>query len=30
MLTQLHDAGIVWGDVKAEEILIDPEDEVWT
>ncbi|KAB5572201.1 hypothetical protein GE09DRAFT_1098671 [Coniochaeta sp. 2T2.1] len=28
-LTELHKAGIVWGDVKAENVLVDREDNVW-
>ncbi len=25
----LHDAGIVWGDAKADNFLVDEEDELW-
>lgn len=28
-LTELHKAGVVWGDVKAENVLVDQEDNVW-
>ncbi|KAK3934005.1 hypothetical protein QBC46DRAFT_400822 [Diplogelasinospora grovesii] len=28
-LTELHKAGIVWGDVKAANVLVDQEDNVW-
>ncbi|KAI1406395.1 hypothetical protein F4819DRAFT_440350 [Hypoxylon fuscum] len=28
-LAELHRAGIVWGDVKAENVLVDREDNVW-
>ncbi|KAJ2976253.1 hypothetical protein NQ176_g5060 [Zarea fungicola] len=28
-LSSLHEAGIVWGDVKAENILIDHDDHAW-
>lgn len=28
-LAKLHRAGIVWGDVKAENVLVDREDNVW-
>ncbi|KAK4178047.1 hypothetical protein QBC36DRAFT_325681 [Triangularia setosa] len=26
---QLHDAGLVWGDAKAENIMIDTNDDAW-
>jgi len=26
---QLHDIGVVWGDVKPDNILIDKEDNAW-
>lgn len=29
MLKLLHEADIVWGDVKADNILIDKADEAW-
>ncbi|KAB5583456.1 hypothetical protein GE09DRAFT_1078968 [Coniochaeta sp. 2T2.1] len=28
-LTELHKAGIVWGDAKAENVLVDREENVW-
>ncbi|KAI5866347.1 hypothetical protein GGS23DRAFT_556699 [Durotheca rogersii] len=28
-LAELHKAGIVWGDVKAENVLIDQDDNAW-
>lgn len=28
-LTQLHDAGIVWGDAMPEEVLVDRNDDAW-
>ncbi|EON99259.1 putative protein kinase-like domain protein [Phaeoacremonium minimum UCRPA7] len=28
-VAELHRAGIVWGDVKAENVLVDREDNVW-
>lgn len=28
-LNALHEAGIVWGDAKAENILVDTEDNAW-
>ncbi|KAH8756938.1 hypothetical protein BGZ57DRAFT_944677 [Hyaloscypha finlandica] len=28
-LTQLHEAGIVWGDTKPDNILIDKNDDAW-
>jgi hypothetical protein len=28
-LAELHKAGIVWGDVKAQNVLVDQEDNVW-
>ncbi|KFA72002.1 hypothetical protein S40288_08073 [Stachybotrys chartarum IBT 40288] len=29
-LKALHDAGIVWGDVKPENILVEKDDNAWT
>ncbi|KAI8946290.1 hypothetical protein F4801DRAFT_565063 [Xylaria longipes] len=28
-LAELHKAGVVWGDVKAENVLVDQDDNVW-
>lgn len=28
-LKQLHDRGIIWGDTKADNILIDENDDAW-
>ena len=28
-LRELHEAGVVWGDTKAENVLIDREDNAW-
>ncbi|SPO06702.1 uncharacterized protein DNG_09396 [Cephalotrichum gorgonifer] len=28
-LAELHKAGIVWGDVKAENVLVDQDDNAW-
>jgi tRNA A-37 threonylcarbamoyl transferase component Bud32 len=28
-LTQLHEAGIVWGDAKPDNALIDKNDDAW-
>ncbi|KAJ6442405.1 hypothetical protein O9K51_05964 [Purpureocillium lavendulum] len=28
-LTQLHERGIIWGDAKADNILIDENDDAW-
>jgi serine/threonine protein kinase len=28
-ITELHTAGIVWGDVKAENVLVDKDDNAW-
>lgn len=28
-ITELHKAGIVWGDVKAENVLVDKDDHAW-
>ena len=28
-LTQLHNAGLVWGDAKPDNILIDKNDDAW-
>jgi serine/threonine protein kinase len=29
ILTQLHKAGIIWGDTKPDNVLIDKNDDVW-
>jgi tRNA A-37 threonylcarbamoyl transferase component Bud32 len=28
-ITELHKAGVVWGDVKAENVLVDRDDNAW-
>ena len=28
-LSKLHQAGIVWGDAKADHVLIDRNDDAW-
>lgn len=28
-LKWLHECGIIWGDVKAQNVLIDKEDNAW-
>jgi Ser/Thr protein kinase RdoA (MazF antagonist) len=28
-LAELHKAGVVWGDVKADNVLMDKEDSAW-
>ena len=28
-LDKLHEGGIIWGDVKAENVLIDKDDNAW-
>ena len=28
-VTQLHDAGLVWGDAKAENVMIDKNNDAW-
>ena len=28
-ITELHEAGVVWGDVKAENVLIDQDNDAW-
>lgn len=29
MVTQLHEAGIVWGDVKPRNVLVDAKNQLW-